>query len=68
MNENYYSIFFVEDKKSYWTYPGSLTTPPLFESVTWIVFKDPIQISQKQVLILIILHYLRDTGIQMLVA
>ncbi|XP_006028187.1 carbonic anhydrase 7 [Alligator sinensis] len=32
----------------YWTYPGSLTTPPLNESVTWIVMKEPIRISEKQ--------------------
>ncbi|XP_027697883.1 carbonic anhydrase 7-like [Vombatus ursinus] len=32
----------------YWTYPGSLTTPPLSESVTWIVLKEPITISEKQ--------------------
>jgi len=34
--------------RSYWTYPGSLTTPPLYESVTWIVFKQPIEISRLQ--------------------
>ncbi|XP_051057778.1 carbonic anhydrase 7 [Phodopus roborovskii] len=33
----------------YWTYPGSLTTPPLSESVTWIVLREPIRISEKQV-------------------
>ena len=33
----------------FWTYPGSLTTPPLYESVTWIVFKEPIQVSEEQV-------------------
>ncbi|XP_038628719.1 carbonic anhydrase 7 isoform X2 [Tachyglossus aculeatus] len=32
----------------YWTYPGSLTTPPLNESVTWIVLKEPIKVSEKQ--------------------
>lgn len=32
----------------YWTYLGSLTTPPLNESVIWIVLKEPIRISEKQ--------------------
>ncbi|XP_018538637.1 carbonic anhydrase 7 [Lates calcarifer] len=32
----------------YWTYLGSLTTPPLHESVTWIVLKEPIIVSEKQ--------------------
>ncbi|XP_054621183.1 carbonic anhydrase 1-like [Dunckerocampus dactyliophorus] len=32
----------------YWTYDGSLTTPPLLESVTWIVCKDPISVSSAQ--------------------
>ncbi|XP_062917862.1 carbonic anhydrase 13-like [Mobula hypostoma] len=33
---------------SYWTYLGSLTTPPLYESVIWIVLKEPIPISKEQ--------------------
>ncbi|CAK7317808.1 Carbonic anhydrase 7 [Vulpes lagopus] len=34
--------------RHYWTYPGSLTTPPLSESVTWIVLREPISISERQ--------------------
>ncbi|XP_051785263.1 carbonic anhydrase-like isoform X2 [Erpetoichthys calabaricus] len=32
----------------YWTYDGSLTTPPLLESVTWIVLKEHISVSHEQ--------------------
>ncbi|KAM9626385.1 carbonic anhydrase 1 isoform 1-T2 [Trichechus inunguis] len=32
----------------YWTYSGSLTHPPLHESVTWIVCKEPISVSSEQ--------------------
>ena len=39
----------------YWTYDGSLTTPPLLESVTWIVLKEPISVSPAQVVI-VFLH------------
>jgi hypothetical protein len=35
--------------RDYWTYPGSLTTPPLAESVTWIVQKTPVEVSPSQV-------------------
>ncbi|XDA82942.1 hypothetical protein R6Z07F_012837 [Ovis aries] len=34
--------------RDYWTYPGSLTTPPLCESVTWIIHKKPIEVAQDQ--------------------
>jgi len=34
---------------SYFTYEGSLTTPPLYESVNWIVLKTPIQVSEEQI-------------------
>ncbi|XP_047446438.1 carbonic anhydrase isoform X1 [Mugil cephalus] len=49
----------------YWTYDGSLTTPPLLESVTWIVLKDPISVSPTQVLTYLLTspsfkHYFQD--------
>ncbi|KAI1904533.1 hypothetical protein AGOR_G00006620 [Albula goreensis] len=34
--------------ENYWTYAGSLTTPPLTESVSWIVMKQPIEVSHDQ--------------------
>ncbi|KAK1163391.1 carbonic anhydrase 5A, mitochondrial [Acipenser oxyrinchus oxyrinchus] len=32
----------------YWTYSGSLTTPPLTESVAWIIKKKPVEVSHDQ--------------------
>lgn len=33
---------------SYYTFPGSLTTPPCSEGVTWFVLKQPMTISQSE--------------------
>ena len=33
----------------YFTYSGSLTTPPCSESVRWVVLKQPLQISKSQI-------------------
>lgn len=35
--------------RSYWSYQGSLTTPPYFESVTWFIFKHPIRCNRNQI-------------------
>uniref|UniRef100_A0A2I3TF03 Carbonic anhydrase 1 n=1 Tax=Pan troglodytes TaxID=9598 RepID=A0A2I3TF03_PANTR len=32
----------------FWTYPGSLTHPPLYETVTWIICKESISVSSEQ--------------------
>jgi carbonic anhydrase len=37
--------------RSYWTYMGSLTTPPCTEGVLWMVMKQPLQVSADQIAI-----------------
>ncbi|EDW24004.1 GL23614 [Drosophila persimilis] len=37
------------DVDKFYTYKGSLTTPPCSEAVTWILYSDPIPISPKQI-------------------
>jgi len=39
---------FLPGNLSYFTYDGSLTTPPCYESVNWIVFNEPIEVSAAQ--------------------
>lgn len=39
----------LPEDKSYYTYQGSLTTPPCSEVVTWIIIQQPVQASQEQI-------------------
>jgi carbonic anhydrase len=35
--------------RGYYTYMGSLTTPPCSEGVLWMVMRQPVQVSQSQI-------------------
>lgn len=37
------------ERGAYYTYLGSLTTPPCNECVIWIVFVEPVEVSHEQV-------------------
>jgi carbonic anhydrase len=41
----------IPENRAYWTYMGSLTTPPCTENVLWMVMKQPQQISPEQIAI-----------------
>ncbi|XP_054564600.1 carbonic anhydrase 13 isoform X2 [Eptesicus fuscus] len=45
---NFDPLWLLPPSWDYWTYPGSLTVPPLLESVTWIILKQPISVSSQQ--------------------
>lgn len=44
------SCLLPKNTSNYWTYLGSLTTPPCYESVTWVVFEEPIEFSEAQMM------------------
>ena len=44
-----YFVLLFQENKNYWTYSGSLTTPPCHESVRFLIFQNPIQMSERQV-------------------
>ncbi|HET7775902.1 MAG TPA: carbonic anhydrase family protein [Azospira sp.] len=41
----------LPEKRGYYTYMGSLTTPPCTEGVLWLVMQQPVQISAQQIAI-----------------
>jgi carbonic anhydrase len=50
--------------RDYYTYMGSLTTPPCSEGVMWIVYKQPVQLSAAQIAIFSRLYPLNARPIQ----
>ncbi len=54
----------LPERREYYTYMGSLTTPPCSEGVLWIVFKEPIHISSQQIAIFARLYPMNARPIQ----
>lgn len=48
MSHDLSSLF--PEKRNYFSYFGSLTTPPCTENVNWILFQEPIELSEEEVL------------------
>jgi len=48
--------------KTFFTYAGSLTTPPCTEGITWYVFKTPVEMSPAQVAAFTKLEHLNHTN------
>ena len=54
----------LPESRTYYTYMGSLTTPPCTEGVLWIVMKTPVQISPDQVAVFSRLYPMNARPIQ----
>ncbi len=52
-----------EDTKKYYRYEGSLTTPEYDENVSWVVLREPLKLSKKELMKLIpfLQHPARET-------
>lgn len=51
-SDNTFSIADIvgdSNKNTFISYSGSLTTPPCSETVTWVIAREPIPISNKEV-------------------
>jgi carbonic anhydrase len=43
------AVDLLPEDKGYYTFAGSLTTPPCTEEVTWVVLKTPVQVSADEI-------------------
>ena len=57
------SLMLPEDRR-YYTYMGSLTTPPCSEGVLWVVLKQPAQLSPEQVAVFAKLYPMNARPVQ----
>lgn len=48
--DDLFSQFTANDIKSYYTYQGSLTTPPFIEGVQWVILKHIVEASEDQIM------------------
>ena len=54
----------LPERRDYYTYMGSLTTPPCSEGVLWMVMKQPVQLSSDQIAIFSRLYPMNARPIQ----
>lgn len=54
----------LPERREYYTYMGSLTTPPCSEGVLWMVMKQPLQLSPEQIAIFSRLYPMNARPIQ----
>lgn len=54
----------LPERRDYYTYMGSMTTPPCTEGVLWIVMKEPIRLSSQQIAIFARLYPMNARPIQ----
>lgn len=54
----------LPERREYYTYMGSLTTPPCSEGVLWMVMKQPVQLSADQIAIFARLYPMNARPIQ----
>jgi carbonic anhydrase len=55
---------FLPADRGYWTYMGSLTTPPCTEGVRWFVFEQELSLSRDQLRAFAALYRINARGLQ----